>query len=846
MAYRSSKLSPLERRVPRNPKYANVKSTLDTGMSERKVKVVSTREYLNGRDELYHRIRATQLTQLMEKEREKKKENLLGQIKELEKHKDMIHQQRLAEDESANSFVSSPSKRSAHVNAFERHQDAYGRTNGMSSDNPFMQMPIRENQEVDRNDLAASKSAAMQSLLRGSTFNMVQEEAPFLLLDLRSKEDYNACHITGAAHYPASKIRHDVITREIHAYKNKRGKIIILYDNEERLVRQAATTFVEKGFENIFILSDGLYRFGKKYPQYCDGVPPVKVRSTKKKRRTKKRRPLGSQPYAVSEYGSTYAASEYSVSTTVTPRKDNLGILNACNQNGRGQDKQGNIFRSARYKRARKRHRKLSELFSLSDFALSYVQSNSKDILNEAAYQRFVKALAKSPSSSITFKASLKGKLLEVLLSAGGVIDDEFIKKYPELILDEYITKLSFRYSKLGSINSMKLIANHSGRHLRILDLQGCFAVSNHAIIYAMENLPVLEELGCAGCRQLTDNDYIDNDIENPASSSSSASSKSIKLIDAFVRKRKASKGRFASIDIGGCPNISPSRVKDLIMGGYLGDANQDHNHNSDGTRNHDGTLVSNMSPFFWKALHISGLSMQDEHLDILSRYGPGFSNITTTSEVKQEKEEEQEDTTHLLGGGQETESVVKSEDATKKLTSTHNATILSPTLSVQITIPPSSTSSLVSLSLGFSNFTSNALTQVLQSHSGIKLLEVHSCPCIERSTIMTIASLLPKLEYLNIKACENITGDDVMVIINTRGAYLDQFELAAYEKTKREVDTGLTQMTEFEVEALKPTLNDQQGLRNLRYVDATFIPDLTYQNLQYVRKHYPELTLKH
>lgn len=41
--------------------------------------------------------------------------------------------------------------------------------------------------------------------------------------------------------------------------KNSVGKIIILYDEDERLVISAGTTMVERGFDNIFVLSGGNY-----------------------------------------------------------------------------------------------------------------------------------------------------------------------------------------------------------------------------------------------------------------------------------------------------------------------------------------------------------------------------------------------------------------------------------------------------------------------------------------------------------------------------------------------------------------------------------------------------------
>ena len=67
MAFRSgSKLSPLERRTPRNPKYADVRGKLDTGCNELKIKLISTRQYLKSRDELFKRVRGRQLVELMD------------------------------------------------------------------------------------------------------------------------------------------------------------------------------------------------------------------------------------------------------------------------------------------------------------------------------------------------------------------------------------------------------------------------------------------------------------------------------------------------------------------------------------------------------------------------------------------------------------------------------------------------------------------------------------------------------------------------------------------------------------------------------------------------------------
>ena len=67
--YKSNKIngmSPLDRKVKRNPKYDKVRSTLDTGASISKVDIITTRAYLNRRAELFKRVSAPTVAELMD------------------------------------------------------------------------------------------------------------------------------------------------------------------------------------------------------------------------------------------------------------------------------------------------------------------------------------------------------------------------------------------------------------------------------------------------------------------------------------------------------------------------------------------------------------------------------------------------------------------------------------------------------------------------------------------------------------------------------------------------------------------------------------------------------------
>ncbi|NWW78483.1 CEP41 protein, partial [Climacteris rufus] len=94
-------------------------------------------------------------------------------------------------------------------------------------------------------------------------------DCPFLLLDVRDREAYEQCHIVGAYSYPIATLSRTMnpYTNSILEYKNAHGKIIIVYDNDERLASQAATTMCERGFENLFMLSGGLKVLAQKIPE---------------------------------------------------------------------------------------------------------------------------------------------------------------------------------------------------------------------------------------------------------------------------------------------------------------------------------------------------------------------------------------------------------------------------------------------------------------------------------------------------------------------------------------------------------------------------------------------------
>ncbi|KAA3677576.1 centrosomal protein CEP41 [Paragonimus westermani] len=72
-------------------------------------------------------------------------------------------------------------------------------------------------------------------------------------------------------------------TPEMLAFRNKPGQIIIVYDEDERLAPRAATTLVQRGYANLYLLSGGLKVAWKRFPEgLIVGEMPLSVRQALK------------------------------------------------------------------------------------------------------------------------------------------------------------------------------------------------------------------------------------------------------------------------------------------------------------------------------------------------------------------------------------------------------------------------------------------------------------------------------------------------------------------------------------------------------------------------------------
>ena len=177
-------------------------------------------------------------------------------------------------------------------------------------------VPPRLLQETPRDSSSTCSSPSSSAVSMASS--MVSEYLPcvgdnFLLLDTRTEDEYEACHVVGALSYPSAMLARTMnpYIPEIYSFvsscpipssvlslrlcphplsratpleyyicvwliqKNREGKIIILYDYEERVASRVGSTLVEQGIDNVYVLSGGLRSFSKYFPTMIKGDPPA-------------------------------------------------------------------------------------------------------------------------------------------------------------------------------------------------------------------------------------------------------------------------------------------------------------------------------------------------------------------------------------------------------------------------------------------------------------------------------------------------------------------------------------------------------------------------------------------
>ncbi|XP_071487357.1 centrosomal protein of 41 kDa B-like [Diadema antillarum] len=255
-----TKVDILNKRIPGNPRYKDVKSVIDTGasLSKQMAKIEEIRKNYRYRpNEIFKRMKVTTFVQLIIQ---------VHTLKQAERREQL--RRSIAE-------AGRPETTDVPING------GYG--DGRS---PVPSLALTEGDfGAHLSEPILSPRSTLQSVIAGvGEFDLSGEyvddptpsleapepveDCPYLLLDLRDPDLYNECHIITAQSYPSAMLSRAVnnFTKNILDYHNKPGKIIVIYDEDERIATAAARTFVERGVENIFLLSGGLKVAAEKFP----------------------------------------------------------------------------------------------------------------------------------------------------------------------------------------------------------------------------------------------------------------------------------------------------------------------------------------------------------------------------------------------------------------------------------------------------------------------------------------------------------------------------------------------------------------------------------------------------
>nr|XP_022297553.1 centrosomal protein of 41 kDa-like isoform X1 [Crassostrea virginica] len=266
------KSDPLSKKTPENPKYAHIRHTVDTGSSVTKYleKIEDIRKnYRFKKDEVFKRMKVTTFVQLIVQ---------------------------VAEFEARNSTQSTI----GNGNYTDRPDTADLEVQHIQRGSPVPSLAVTEG---DYGEPRTGARSTLQGVVKGvgeidsarppqAATKVEDFSCPYLLLDIRDADSFEDCHIITAKNYPTSMLSRatNYESKDMLAFKNQPGKIIVVYDEDERLGPNAATTLVQRGYDNLFLLSGGLRIAYRYFPEgLMTGTPNQNITESTKPPKTKEK-----------------------------------------------------------------------------------------------------------------------------------------------------------------------------------------------------------------------------------------------------------------------------------------------------------------------------------------------------------------------------------------------------------------------------------------------------------------------------------------------------------------------------------------------------------------------------
>jgi len=225
IGYNPNKPYVLDQKVKKNPKYAHITSSINTGLHSDNIRIMSNKAIVNRKKELFKRIKPSTVANFMRKE--KNFENIYNLI------------------ETSN--IQSPSS--------------------LSVENRFGNKSL-----VSKHDYPDNLSQSHVSVVTYATEQLgFNSETEYVIADLREPDEYELYHIKEAINYPGPEIGRDKFPLQIMNLKNKHNKFIIIYHNDEKHGIPYAAGMYEKGYDNVYLISGGIEEFLKDAHDLVEG-----------------------------------------------------------------------------------------------------------------------------------------------------------------------------------------------------------------------------------------------------------------------------------------------------------------------------------------------------------------------------------------------------------------------------------------------------------------------------------------------------------------------------------------------------------------------------------------------
>ena len=217
----------VQKKIPVNPRYSAVQPVVDTGSVLRKdSKILSDQQVSRRRGELFKRVRNTRLAQMIE----------------------TVHASEVVES------------------IYDLGNEGKEEASGIDQESLMRACP----------SVKSLGAKSVHSLVSSDAKGIV-DSRDFLLVDLRSEEDFKRNRILLATNHPGTSISRDLISDLLISFKRKeKGRYLLVYHSDEKKSAYFATLLVEKGWEEVYIADGGFEEFKTSYPELTEGEDRLK------------------------------------------------------------------------------------------------------------------------------------------------------------------------------------------------------------------------------------------------------------------------------------------------------------------------------------------------------------------------------------------------------------------------------------------------------------------------------------------------------------------------------------------------------------------------------------------